>query len=264
MKGSTTAFGSCWLAAVSIAVLSSQQPSFDVASVRETKPPNLGWTISAPGQVTFTSVPLRTIITVAYGVPLSLERHKFVGGPLKILATPFTIQAKGDPAQNSLTMLRTLLAERFGLRTHSEVRQMPIFALRRRDREGPYLRPSPYHCRDLLAQELAEGRALDLAVQHCRRRIPPRFGVSVRHWTGTMDDLIALVAQPYLDRPVVDMTGLTGNFEWEVAFAPLGSPKTELPTILAAFEDQLGLKLESRTGPYEVIVIDDVRMPTPN
>ncbi len=79
-----------------------------------------------------------------------------------------------------------------------------------------------------------------------------------------MTDLIALVAQPYLDRPVVDMTGLTGNFEWEVAFAPVDTSKSELPTILSAFEDQLGLKFESRTGPYDVIVIDDVRMPTPN
>jgi uncharacterized protein (TIGR03435 family) len=59
---------------------------------------------------------------------------------------------------------------------------------------------------------------------------------------------------------VIDATGLEGNFEWEIA---VGS-RLDVPNIFTAFEDQLGLTLVERTGPWEVIVIDDVRMPTPN
>jgi uncharacterized protein (TIGR03435 family) len=196
-------------------------------------------------------------------VPLSLERFKFVGGSPMILTKLFTIQAKGEPGHDSLAMLRTLLAERFGLRIHKEVRDLPVMALIRRDRPGPNFRPSPYNCHDLLKKEVAEGRRIDLANEHCRPRIPRRAGLTF-HWTGRISDLISTAAQPFIERPVVDMTGLDGTFEWDVNFVPIDSPRSDLPTILSAFEDQLGLKFESRIGPYEVMVIDDVRMPTPN
>jgi hypothetical protein len=78
---------------------------------------------------------------------------------------------------------------------------------------------------------------------------------------GTIDDLILKVAIPGTlgERPVIDATWLTGN-SWEVLFAQAGPPSD----IFRPFEEQLGLKLEARTGRWEVIVIDDVRMPTPN
>jgi uncharacterized protein (TIGR03435 family) len=261
---SSTVFASCCLV-ISVSTLAGQQPSFEVASVRESQGPNGGWTYSPSGEVRFASVPLRTIITVAYDIPLSLEQVKFVGGSSQILATRFTIDAKGTPPQNRLPMLRTLLAERFGLRTHTEVRTMPIMALTRRDRLGPYLKPSPHNCFDLLAREAAEKQKLELATEHCRSaQIPPRFGLPVKHWSGPIKDLISRDTQPFVERPVVDMTGLEGNFEWVVAFVPLDAPRADVPNIMTAFEDQLGLKLEPRMGPYEVIVIDDVRMPTPD
>ena len=79
---------------------------------------------------------------------------------------------------------------------------------------------------------------------------------------GTIDDLILKVAVPGTlgERPVIDATGLKGNFAWEVVYVPQDPPSD----IFRAFEDQLGLKLEPRMGAWDVIVIDHVQMPTPN
>ena len=261
MTGCAVAVG-VWLF-TALAIWGGQHSSFDVASVKPTNAPDGGWALSPSGEVRFNSIPLHRIIAVAYGVPLNVARVKFVGGSPKILASSFTVHAKGSPGNDQLEMLRTLLAERFQLRTHTEIRQLPIYALSKRDRLGPGLRPAAYHCRALLAKESEEGRSNDLAVQLCRRRIAPRYGGLLHHWTGTINDLIARVAQPHFDRPVVDSTQLTGNFEWEVEFVSNDSRNREAPKISDAFEDQLGLKLVSTTGPYEVIVIDELRMPTP-
>ena len=64
----------------------------------------------------------------------------------------------------------------------------------------------------------------------------------------------------------MDATQLSGNFEWQITFSPLAIPRpdSEAPPMEVALRDQLGLQLEQRTGPIDVLVIDDVHMPTPN
>ena len=106
-------------ALIAIAVLSGHQ-SFEVASVRESRLPGGGWKLTPPGQVAFTSVPVRTILAMAFDVPLSLIPVKVFGGSPTILERLFTIEAKREPAQDSRAMLRALLAERLGLRTHTD------------------------------------------------------------------------------------------------------------------------------------------------
>jgi uncharacterized protein (TIGR03435 family) len=91
---------------------------------------------------------------------------------------------------------------------------------------------------------------------------PERAAVrgSIKRWAGTIDEFVTRELQSNLQRPVINSTGLEGNYEWEMAF---GS-RPDVPNIFTALEDQLGLILDERMGPWEVIVIDDVRMPTPN
>ena len=70
----------------------------------------------------------------------------------------------------------------------------------------------------------------------------------------------------FVDRPLVDRTGLSGNFEWLLLFNPNPVPNAdaEFPYIYTAFEEQLGLKLQPRMEPYEVFVIESVELPTPD
>ena len=75
-------------------------------------------------------------------------------------------------------------------------------------------------------------------------------------------------------RPVIDRTGLTGEYDFQledVAPGPGGKPEQgavapppDLPTLFVALEEQLGLKLEEARGPVTVLVIDDVQRPDPN
>jgi uncharacterized protein (TIGR03435 family) len=70
--------------------------------------------------------------------------------------------------------------------------------------------------------------------------------------------------QPFLDRPVVDATGLTGSFEWALAFSRNGAFDSLAPSIYTATQEQLGLTLERRTVPVNALVIESVEMPTPD
>jgi uncharacterized protein (TIGR03435 family) len=70
--------------------------------------------------------------------------------------------------------------------------------------------------------------------------------------------------EPSVDRPVVDATGLSGNFEWDVTFAAGPNAPADVSQIFTALQDQLGLKLETRQAPVEVLVVDSVALPTPD
>ena len=73
-----------------------------------------------------------------------------------------------------------------------------------------------------------------------------------------------------LDRPVVDQTGLGGTFDFSLEWTPEPSPGADVqadvsgPTLSEALNEQLGLKLEPRTGPVDVLVIDHIEEPSPN
>jgi uncharacterized protein (TIGR03435 family) len=66
-----------------------------------------------------------------------------------------------------------------------------------------------------------------------------------------------------LDRPVVDETGLTGNYEWSIRFRD-ARQEIDAPLFEDAVRQNLGLRVVPKTGPYEVHVIASVEMPTPN
>jgi uncharacterized protein (TIGR03435 family) len=69
-------------------------------------------------------------------------------------------------------------------------------------------------------------------------------------------------------RRIVDGTGLSGSFEWQLDFNPIRdaavSKSSEVPSVFLALEDQLGLRLQASTAAMEVYVIDSVEMPSPN
>jgi uncharacterized protein (TIGR03435 family) len=72
-----------------------------------------------------------------------------------------------------------------------------------------------------------------------------------------------LDTQAFVDRPILDGTGLKGNFEWQLIFNPNPIGATEFPSLFTAFVEQLGLRLRPATLPYEVFVIDSLEAPSP-
>jgi uncharacterized protein (TIGR03435 family) len=254
--------------------LSAQAPGFDVASIKPNVTPGDS-TISASlnGGFTARNATLRALILRAYG----LHESQLIGAPDWIAAERFDIEARVEtPPPNGpnalLPLVRTLLGERFKLRAHTEMRELPTYVLTfaRRDRRlGPQIRPTQADCSGTTQLTAAEVRA------QARDGWPPcgmAFTTSfvdntdaplktrLRRSAIAMKDF-ATTLQTNVDRPVVDRTGLDGLFDVEYSFAQPGSSAIKdanQPLLLVALEEQLGLKLEAQRTEVPVLVIDSV------
>jgi uncharacterized protein (TIGR03435 family) len=85
----------------------------------------------------------------------------------------------------------------------------------------------------------------------------------------SMEALVNALGSFGLSRMVVDRTGLNGVFEFELRWSPDDARATatapnDSPSIFAALQEQLGLRLESRRGPVEFLVVDSVERPAPD
>jgi uncharacterized protein (TIGR03435 family) len=142
---------------------------------------------------------------------------------------------------------------------HREVQTLPAYALQVKQpgRVGPSLKPATLDCQVLFNTRVA-------LPKECALTREQRYGTTLQRWAGPIDALILRYVQPEVRKLVVDATGLDGLFAWEIAAAAPSAARPDIPNIFTALEDQLGLRLVETTAPYEVIVIDDVRMPSPN
>ena len=245
---------------------------FEVASVKQSAPnQNSSEMNLARGQaVRIANVALRDIIGWAYdlGSPSIAgdpAQHRLVGGPDALLSRGFDIDARTSAdatiAQKKV-MLQTLLAERFKLRIRRDTRQIPLYAVTLANKApGPGLKPSTIVC------DSDEGRALraanfDKPTPCSVARSELVGGIRFFRGAGPISAMVRQMHSP-LDRPVVDETGLTGNYEWSFTYR---TPRQEIdaPLFEDAVRQTLGLRIVAKTGPYEVHVIDSVEMPTPN
>jgi uncharacterized protein (TIGR03435 family) len=253
--------------------LAQEQPklAYEVATIKPAAPgtPGRMLRLSGPGQVSIKNFTLKDIINWAY----SSGTLTIVGGPKwmdsQSPSDSFDIEAKG-PADASLTqlrqMMRTLLAERFQMKVHTEQKEVPAYALvpARSDRKlGPNITEST-------GQPCGDGRPAppDSSMPRCRAFISPT-GLTIEG--ATMKQIADMLSIPITDlgRPVVDRTNIPGDYKLNLEFTfrttPNG-PKTgeEGPSLFTALQEQLGLKLENAKASIEVLVIDSADRPTEN
>ena len=263
------------LAVLAAAAVPSAQ-RFDVVSVKANRSgeTRTGYQ-TPPGRLQATNVPLRFLIRNAYRIP----EPRIVGGPDWIGTDRFDVVAttsmEGLTADSRRQMLRALLAERFRLTAHTETRELPIYSLllvRSNGTLGPNLKASSTVCAPGASRMAGARVECGLLVSQSPA------SASLRGGGIPFGDFVRMLGD-YLDRPVVDGTGLTGAFDLELQFtadrgavpgsaAPGGltaarSPD-EIPSIFTAVQEQLGLRLEATKGPAEVLVIDRVERPTPD
>jgi len=272
----------------------SGAPTFEVVSVKRNTNANAPVLISTPpGRYIATGVPLRLLINSAY----RLAPDQYVGLPNWSESDRFDVSAKapdGARPEELQRMLQSLLAERFKLVAHMETREAPIYALvmARDDRRlGPQLKTSTMDCAPILAQRQAEARGrgpVPVRVPVLGQNERPVCGIRVtrRQTSGgaTLNGYIAGNAtiarlaeqmRGELRRLVVDRSGLTGEFDFDLQYAParelptapapgptLAASPDEGPSLFTALQEQLGLKLESTRGPVEYLVIERVEKPT--
>jgi uncharacterized protein (TIGR03435 family) len=262
-------------------------PAFEVASVKPNQSGSLAIQLNTPGpdRFTATNVPLRDLIRFAYDV----QDTRLVGGPDWIRSERFDVVAKSEqpfpawgpagPPMPLLLMLRTLLADRFGVVVHPETRELPVYELvvARADRKfGPEINPSKLDC-----ENQAPGRRGgpppapgNPAQPVCGMRIGPGQMVM----GGTPMSQFATVLSNFVQRVVLDRTRLAGTFDFRLSWTPDRIPQgaplpggpalppvdPNGPSLFAALQEQLGLKLESTRTALDVLVIDRVERPMPD
>ena len=240
-------------------LVQTQRPAFDVVSVKVNRSGEIPMRITAPpGRFDATNVTVRLLILNAYG----LRDFQLVSLPGWAGDERFDVagRAPGEATRDEISaMVRSMLADRFQLRAHQEMREMPTYALvaAADRRPGPALRTSALDC------STPETRA------KCSTRITPR-SISA---TGMTMARLALTLSAVVGRVVTDDTGIAGSYDVELAFAPEGplppgataQPQdADTPSIFTALREQLGLRLDGRRGPVEALVIDGVERPTPD
>jgi len=212
---------------------------------------------------------------------------KVEGGPAWVWNDPYTITAAAENAISEAMMrgpmLQALLEDRFKLKLHRETRQAPVYELvvakgspkLKPFKEGSCVPVDAASALQVPRPPLAQGKWCDSGIT----------GLGTIHTLGRGMTLqaAAYLLSRNLDRPVVDKTGLTGLYDFDLEFArdpslagpppppppPGGLPAEPAnqpsgPSIFTAVQQQLGLKLEPAKGPREVLVIDSVERPSEN
>ena len=249
-------------------------PSFETASVKP-NPAGPGSPMAVRAQndrLTLVNVPGRQLVQMAFRV----DADQIEGAPSWLVDEHFDVVARASSPFSATNpwqdMLRTLLEQRFQLRAHRQPKEVAGFGLvlaRGDGRLGPALRRAEATCAEMRARPDQSPTADPCGATSMASAIV-RGTLNVH---GLELQQLALVASRDLGRPVIDETGLTGAFDWDLKFTPqnfLGRPfnREAFPTIDPdgpalgiALDGQLGLTLQSRRIPRDTIVIEHIERP---
>lgn len=290
----TLMLGACLTAGVTI-VAAQAPPSpkladdgtFEVATLKRNPSGERGGGIRRlpGGRVTVTNMAARQLVAFAY----QLQNYQLVGGPQWLADDKFDLTAKmegnpewggpgtGRPDPIQLAM-RKLLAERFKMKVHTESRDLDAYALvmAKPGVTGPQLKPSTTDCKAMLDKAQRGQLPPPPGPLPATGVVPCAIfgGIGRLRFDGFAMSQAAGMFTGQAGRPVVDRTGLTGNWQFELTFAQerrlgpdgpgeaLPPPDPNLPNFFTALQEQLGLKLESTKAPFDVTVIDAVEHPT--
>ena len=243
------------LAILVLTQASPAPPTFDVASVKPAAPIkgdsymiNLGKTNH--GELTMGNVTLAECIKFAYGLSndVQLDGPEWISRKHENLIDIVAKAPADTPREQLLLMLRTLLDERFKLKMHHETRQASYLALVK----GP------------------KGLKIEEADPASSGAINNTFHSGHIDSKGVYLPVLATVLSRFMHQPVLDMTELKGRYAVKLDWTPDDVERTAAavdsgPTIYTALRQQLGLKLESRKGPLDVLVVDQAeRTPIAN
>jgi len=259
------------LAGVKLSIPVDQLPEFSVIDAEPSKTNGQPRPHFYPGgRVEFLNVPLKLLIEAAWG--FENDESRVTGGPGWVSTDKFNIVAKAKPDSQIVDlrlMLRSMLIKRFGLQYHVEEQMRPVYAMEQ-GKAAPKMTPS------------AKQEPMD-----CKRSNENGL-IALSCHNMTMDELanaLQQLAPGYVDRPVVNLSGLEGQFDFKFGWAPRRQPELReaadgVPrpdgailnsndpgglTLFEGIDKGLGLRLTSSKHPVPVIAIDQVnRTPIEN
>jgi uncharacterized protein (TIGR03435 family) len=234
--------------------------AFDVATIKPVGPDDgKGRFIKMDGPDRFVvkDYTLKLLIAAAY----DLNPKTISGGPAWVESDHYNILAKSPgevrPSHDEqMAMLRSLLSDRFKLAFHREAKDFSIFELQV-TKGGAKLKPT--------AAALDTPPSVGPGVVYPQRIVLPGRNAS-------MGDLVSLLQRAILDRPVIDKTGLSGRYDFDMEWAPdetqfggdvpVASADAPSPPLFRAIQDQLGLRLVATRGPVDALIVDAAQRPS--
>lgn len=236
---------------------------------------------SSPDRFDWLDVTLAMLVSDAY----DLFEFQVIGGPDWVHSKRWDVSATAAALSpdDARKLVRRLVEDRFALKSHTEMRELPVYNLVLVGNDGalgPKIKPATVDCMPFLTGKRP--------MQESPRDPNHRFGFCAKGGSFTPSGLLTprLNGQPLtglirhleerLERRVIDRTGLKGNYDIELSYldeslADRSSPPavaqaapTKGPSLLTALQEQLEMKLELARGPVEVLVIDSVSEPTTN
>jgi uncharacterized protein (TIGR03435 family) len=239
------------------------KPEFSVATIKPSSPDAPRGGYGFRGQdVTTTNVTVNWLIKLAY----NMHVRQITGGAAWLDSAKFDVIGRpdtpGQPSRDQMKlMIQKLLADRFQLKFHTEKRELPVYAM------------------------VVLKTGAKIAVSEADPNAFPGIGFAqgpgvlslIGRNTG-LDGVANALQSNILDKPVVNQTGLTGRYDFTLKFTPDSTQIANFgplppgaaadldapPDIFAAFEHQLGLKLESTKAPVDVMVIEKIERPSEN
>ena len=174
-----------------------------------------------------------------------LQDAQVAGGPAWFATDRFSVEANSDDGQphnaaETREMLQDMLADRFALRTHHEMREGTAYVLAVA-KNGPKLKQSQTQSTNI------------------------RVGANSIQVEGSPLSRLAQQLSAILERPVIDRTGLEGTYDASLLWSPAQiTADPDQVSIFTAIQDQLGLSLVSQRAPIDTLVIDSISQPSPN
>jgi uncharacterized protein (TIGR03435 family) len=230
--------GAALLIAAGFGQTPAQPPAFEAASLKVSTALDNGTDRdTTPGAMTIRNFSLRSLIRVAYGV----KEYQVIGGPKWMDSDRYNINAKAaGPAKDPelMLMLQTLLTERFKLEVHRQSKSTSGYALVVA-KSGLKIKPVADHGNDSTSSHGGSLAAKGVSMARLSEWLARRLSV-----------------------PVVNATGVSGVFDFKLEWTPEetspGTPSSAGPdfSLVAALQEQLGVKLEARKVSMEMIVVD--------
>ena len=198
---------------------------------------------TSPGRLTAENITPQELLGWAFG------DTRITGGPGWLASYRFDLTAVTGTSidLNRTTLppfLQAMFVDRFHLGFHRETREFPNYTLMVA-KGGPKLTAHSGEGKSAAGIHAGAGKARAEAVK------------------TNMQSFASLLSRQ-TDRDVVDMTGLTGEYDFSLEWAQNVEAEKDYPSLFTALQEQLGLRLESTRGPAEVIVIDSIEKPTEN
>jgi uncharacterized protein (TIGR03435 family) len=253
--------------------------AFEVASIKPNSSSDnrIAIRMAPGGSFNATGITLRLLMGQAF----NMRDHQIIGGPGWIASDRWDVQAKGPdgmpdrvPPEMLRPMLQSLITERFQLKYHTESREMPVYVLTVA-KGGPKMKES----------EVQPGPGGPGGPGGGGPQRMMRMGRGQLNASGVPIQFLVQQLAQQLGRTVIDKTGLTGFYDFDLQWTPEpghggggpfggGAPPppdampaatdNSGPTIFTALQEKLGLKLETAKGPVDVLIVDSVSKPSEN